>query len=241
VLTRFSLLVLIVFLPFSSWSNQVSEPNPFKIGVLYWSMDIPGQVIMREGLEAAAKALNQPAANNGERQIQLIPYVAGNGEEGIERQIKQMHDLITQKVDVIIVQPTDNAALSKPLQEANRQAIPVIAYDQYISGGKLHSFITSDNYQAGFLDGEYIASKFDNNFIIKIILVDYPHVSSTVLRVDGFLDALAEQQQQYKIISTYEAVEPVGGQKAAEAILRDFPEKNSIDVIFTVNDGGNLD
>jgi ribose transport system substrate-binding protein len=35
-------------------------------------------------------------------------------------------------------------------------------------------------------------------------------------------------------------VEPVSGRKAGEAILRDFPERNSIDAIFTVNDGGGL-
>lgn len=197
----FCLLFLSFLLPISSWSNQVSEASPFKVGVLYWSMDIPGQVIMRKGLEAAVKEVNQAAARKGERQLQLIPYVAGNGEQGIERQIKQMHDLITQKVDIIIVQPTDNAALAKPLQEANRQAIPVIAYDQYISGGKLHSFISSDNYQAGFLDGEYIAAKFANGYSIKVILVDYPHVSSTVLRVDGYLDALAEPAKLQNFIN----------------------------------------
>jgi len=51
--------------------------------------------------------------------------VAGNDEEGIERQIKQMCDLIRQRVDIIIVQATDNAALVKPLMKANALGIPV--------------------------------------------------------------------------------------------------------------------
>ncbi len=212
----------------------------YRIGVLYWSMDIPGQVLMREGLEAAAEEFNVKAINQREHQVKIIPYVAGNGDEGIERQISQMYELIDQKVDLIIVQPTDNAALAKPLIKANKQKIPVVAYDQYISGGKLHSFITSDNYQAGYLDGEYIASKFKANEVINIVLVDYPHVSSTVSRVDGFFDALSDQKQSYKILATYEAVEPVGGEKAASAILNTFPDKGSIDVIFAVNDGGGL-
>ncbi len=53
-----------------------------------------------------------------------------------------MYELIDQKVDLIIVQPTDNAALAKPLIKANKQKNPVVAYEQYILGGKLHSFIT---------------------------------------------------------------------------------------------------
>ncbi len=222
------------------FSSAVINSPAYRLGVLYWSMDIPCQVDMRNGLETAVEAYNRNAVSNNLRQITLIPHVAGNGDEGIERQIIQMHELVKAQVDLIIVQPTDNAALSKALQAANKNSIPVIAYDQYITGGKLHSFITSDNYQAGYLDGEYIASNFKPKKTINIILVDYPHVSSTVSRVDGFFDALDKHKQSYTILSTYEAVEPVGGQKAARQILNDFPEAGSIDVIFTVNDGGGL-
>jgi ribose transport system substrate-binding protein len=58
--------------------------------------------------------------------------------------------------------------------------------------------------------------------------------------VDGFLDALNKLGRKYKIVKSYKAVEPVSGKKAGEEILRDFPEKGSIDVVFTVNDGGGL-
>jgi ribose transport system substrate-binding protein len=75
---------------------------------------------------------------------------------------------------------------------------------------------------------------------IRLVLVEYPHVSSTVERVNGFLDALAQRNRKYKILKSYCAVEPVGGQKAAQDMLKDFPEPGSIDVIFTVNDGGGL-
>ena len=135
---------------------------------------------------------------------------------------------------------TDNAALGDPLIKANAKNIPVVAYDQYIRRGKLDSYLTSDNHQAGFLDGEYIASHFPDDKELKLVLVEYPHVSSTVERVNGFLDALRGYKQPYKIIGTYSAVEPVSGRKAGKKILKDFPAKDSIDVIFTVNDGGGL-
>ena len=47
-------------------------------------------------------------------------------------------------------------------------------------------------------------------------------------------------QQPYRIVKTYETVEPVAGKLTGEAILRDFPGKGSVDAIFTVNDGGRL-
>lgn len=212
----------------------------FRIGVLYWSMNIPGQVAMREGLEDETERINDAARKSADPTVVLEARVAGDGGEGIENQIRQMEEVIGSGVDLIIVQPTDNAALAIPLRHANSAGIPVIAYDQYISSGTLAAYRTSDNYQAGYLDGEYIASRFADDKEIRLVLVEYPHVSSTVERVNGFIDALDKSDQKYRILSTYSAVEPVSGKKAGEDILKDFPEKGSIDVIFTVNDGGGL-
>ncbi|MBN2640650.1 MAG: substrate-binding domain-containing protein [Victivallales bacterium] len=224
-------------------SLPVRETNnkeaPFVIGVLYWSMNIPGQVAMRKGLEAQAEEIN--ANSSHEKPVIILKeYVAGDGVAGMERQIRQMHELIDGKVDLIIVQPTDIAALREPLIRANKEKIPVIAYDQHIIDGQLACYITSDNYQAGYLDGEYVAANFPQNKKLRIILVEYPHVSSTVKRVDGFIDALEQYEQAYEIIKSYNAVEPEGGREAGAEILRDFPEPGSFDVIFTVNDGGGL-
>jgi ribose transport system substrate-binding protein len=218
-----------------------AQGKQYKVGVLYWSMSIPGQVAMREGLEAEAQRINDAAKASGKPRIVLEAKVAGDGEQGIENQIRQMHEFIAAKVDIIIVQPTDNAALAEPLVAANNANIPVVAYDQYISRGKLAAYRTSDNYQAGFLGGEYIAARFADKPEIKLVLVEYPHVSSTVERVNGFLDALTQAKKPYSLLKSYSAVEPVGGRKAAADILREFPEPGSIDVIFTVNDGGGLE
>jgi len=224
---------------------QAAENNNqktiFHIAVLYWSMDIAGQVTMREGIEHAASVINDKAIHNNLATIKLYPFVAGNGDAGIEKQIIQLDRLVEQgDMDLIIVQPTDNAALAKGLIKANNKGIPVVAYDQYISGGQLASYITSDNYQAGYLNGEYIASKFDNTYVIKLILVEYPYVSSTVERVNGFIDALADNKQRYSILGSYQAVTPQAGEVVAKDLLYDFPEKHSVDVVFTVNDGGGL-
>ncbi len=212
----------------------------FAVGVLYWSMNIPGQVAMRAGLEAEVKRLNAAASGEGGPQVKLIPHVAGDGDAGMERQIEQMNGLVGEKVDLIIVQPTDIAALSKPLVRANQAGIPVVAYDQHILGGDLACFLTSDNFQAGYLDGEYVAANFPAEQKLRMLLIEYPHVSSTVARIDGFIDALEEYGQAYTVLKTYMAVEPAGGAKAGAAILRDFPQKGSIDVIFSINDGGGL-
>lgn len=233
LITAFCCVILTAACTLSSTADE----RVLEVGALYWSMNIPGQVAMRKGIEAELARINNTSDSPT---LRLTAHVAGDDASGIERQIAQMNALVDSGVDIIIVQPTDNAALTAPLRRANRLGIPVIAYDQYISGGKLTAYLTSDNYQAGYLNGEYIAHLFDDTRTIQLILVEYPHVSSTVERVNGFLDALGERKQPYRILRTYTAVEPVSGKVAGESILRDFSEKNSVDVVFTVNDGGGL-
>lgn len=240
-LIRFSVFFLLIIVFSNIQATEKDDKRVFDIAVLYWSMDIPGQVAMREGIEDAKEIINIKALKNNLPTVRLHTYIAGNGEAGIEKQINQLDSLVDmQNVDLIIVQPTDNAALVKGLIKANQKNIPVVAYDQYIKGGKLASYITSDNYQAGYLNGEYIASKFDSSYVIKLVLVDYPYVTSTVDRVDGFIDGLSDNLQAYTVLRSYQAVEPMAGLRAAKQILQDFPDKHSIDVVFTVNDGGGL-
>ena len=210
----------------------------FHAGVLYWSETIGGQIAMSRGLEKEAENINKRAVEKGLPIVELDIQVAGDGPKGIENQIIQMNKMIDLKKDIIIIQPTDIAAFGQVLKRANQENIPVVAYDQHIIGGRLSCYLTSDNYQAGYLDGEYVASCFDNKYRIKIIIVEYPNVSSTVERVNGFIDALEKMNQSFDIVRTYQAVDPESGIKAASLILRDFPEKGSFDVVFSINDGG---
>lgn len=216
--------------------SPVDAPRPQRrIGVLYWSNTIAGQLAMRRGVEAEAKRLLAAGAK-----FELLPFVAGDGPDGQARQVEQMRALIEQRVDGILVQPTDNVVLGPTLRLANEAKIPVVAWDQYVEGGELAAFVTSDNRQAGRFDGEYIASRFGTERPIRLVLVEYPQVSSTVERLDAFLAALTASGRRYTILRTYEAVEPVGGAAVGQQLLRDFPERGSIDVVFTVNDGGGL-
>ncbi|WP_413561513.1 substrate-binding domain-containing protein [Bdellovibrio sp. HCB209] len=219
--------------------SSVSFAKDWKVAVLYWSMKIDGQVAMRKGLEEQVEIYNKE--NKGKNSIVLVPYVAGEGRKGIENQATQMQQALKEKPDVIIIQPTDNSTLASSLQEANSLKIPVIAYDQYIVNGELTAFITSANYNAGQDNGEYVTSLFKSDQVIKIAVFEYPAVSSTTERVDGFFDSLRAQNTRFKVVGVYQAVDPDSGRTAVKKFLKDFPDKGSVDVVFTVNDGGGLE
>lgn len=214
--------------------------SPFEIGLLFWSETILGQVAMKNGLEKQLEKINLSRKKLNYPPIKSKVFIAGDGPLGTTNQINQMKKLLEDPPDLIIIQPTDSASLSKLVLKANQLKVPVITFDQYVQDAKQLSFITSNNYQAGYLNGEYIDSHFDDLYEIKLILVEYPQISSTVSRVNGLIQALEYGKQRYKIIKNYSAVDPDSGKIAAKQILKDFPSKNSIDVIFTVNDGGGL-
>ncbi|WP_232469293.1 substrate-binding domain-containing protein [Bdellovibrio bacteriovorus] len=199
-------------------------------------MKIEGQVAMRKGFEEEIEKFNKASADK----IKVIPYVAGEGRKGILNQTAQLDDALKKAPNVIVIQPTDNSALARGLQEANTKGIPVIAYDQYIVNGNLASFLTSDNYQGGRDNGDYIEKTFEKGSTIRIVVFEYPQVSSTMDRVDGFFDSLREHNRNFKVLKRYQAVDPASGEAAAKQFLKDFPEKGSVDLILTVNDGGGI-
>lgn len=216
--------------------TSVPAAADWVVPVLYWSMKIEGQVAMRKGLEEEIHQFNKSSAEK----IVLIPYVAGEGRKGTLTQVNQFEEALNKNPRAIIVQPTDNSALAAGLLEANRKKIPVIAYDQYIVKGQLLSFLSSDNFQAGLDNGEYIDSRFGKGKPLRIVVMEYPRVSSTMDRVDGFFVALRRNKRSFKVLKRYEAVDPDSGTAAAKEFIKDFPTPGSVDVILSVNDGGGL-
>ncbi len=233
------LATLLIFTALNSFGDGNSK---YDIGVVYWSKTIECQLLMRDGLYQKAIEIDKEAQAKNKRGINLIEQYGGDGEEGIKNQVSIMDNFIKEGVDALIVQPMDSAALKNSLLEANRKNIPVITYDGYIMGkGEIASYIVSDNFMLGYYDGEYIASMFENSKNLKIVILDYPYQQNAIKRVDGFITALEDNNQKYTILKTYISVEPKGAKIAAKNILNDFPQKDSIDVIFANNDGGSLE
>jgi len=213
----------------------LASPQRVDIGVVYWSMAIPGQVAMRRGLEREAQRLGR---EDPHRAIHLHPAVGGSGPDAIQNQRQAMYRFVGKAMDAIILQPIDSAALSQPVQVANQAGIPVFAYDQYVLEGTLDCYISSNNHLAGYLDGEYLAHRFrDRKEPLRLVIVEFPFASSTVERVEGLRDALHDAKRSYTIVGRYQAVEPESGRQAGREILAKHP-RGTIDAIFCVNDGG---
>ena len=103
------------------------------------------------------------------------------------KQTSQIENFITKKVDIILLNAVDTKGIAAAVQQAKDAGIPVIAVDTNAEGG-VDATVTSDNYQAGKLAGEYVIEQLGGKG--KIAIIDGPPVSAVTDRIKGFEDAI---------------------------------------------------
>jgi ribose transport system substrate-binding protein len=74
------------------------------------------------------------------------------------KQLSDIEDLLQKDPSVMLITPQDSDAIKPAVEACNKKGVPVVIIDIGASGGKVDSFIISDNEQGGRLAGEYIAA-----------------------------------------------------------------------------------
>lgn len=155
--------------------EEKAKDGDIKIGVSLSTLNNPFFVSIREGVEEVAKNEN-------------VETVITDAQNDSSTQNNQVEDLITQGVDLIVINPVDSTAISTSVQKANEANIPVICVDRKADEGELVSFIASNNVEGGKLAGEYILEKVGENAEV-IQLEGIPGASSTRERGEGFTES----------------------------------------------------
>jgi len=73
------------------------------------------------------------------------------------KQLSDIEDLLQKNPKVMLITPQDSDAIKPAVEACNKKGVPVVIIDIGASGGRIDSFIISDNEQGGRLAGEYIA------------------------------------------------------------------------------------
>ena len=117
----------------------------------------------------------------------------------VARQIAQMEDLIQQKVDAIIIWPTNGKAVIPAVRKAQQAGIPVIVTNSNIAE-EGHQFVKSfsgpDNITQGSRAAEIMCDKFKDMGIDKeakvVQISGQPGYTTAIERAKGFEDRLPE-------------------------------------------------
>ncbi len=147
------------------------------------------------------------------------------------KQIAQIEDFISRKVDAIVVCPVDSKGVGQGIIEANNANIPVFTADIAAQEGKVVAHIASDNVAGGRLAGEYLAKVLKEKG--KVAIVNQPAITSVLDRVQGFKEAITKFPE-------IKLVADVNGQgvrdrslQVTSDILQSNPDLNGI---FGIND-----
>lgn len=151
------------------------------------------------------------------------------------RQNDQIEMFIHQKVDALIIAPTDSSGISPLIKEASNRGLPVFTVDITAKDAEVVCHIASDNYQGGYLLGRFLAEQLNGKG--KIAIIDHPTVTSVQERVRGFEDAVKE-------FPNLEIVQKVPGDGQRDKAMRTAQDliasRPDLDAIFGINDDSAL-
>jgi ABC-type sugar transport system substrate-binding protein len=120
----------------------------------------------------------------------VIMYDAGE-HKNIAKQVSQMEDLITNKVDVICIVPGTNVTAMAQIDQAIAQGIPVINVNIMSDNPKVLGRIRSDDYEMGLLQGEFIVKALKGNGNV-VMMSGVSGNSAFINRAKGFQEYVAK-------------------------------------------------
>lgn len=202
----------------SDSTGQKNSDDKLTIGLTVGTLANPFFVAMGKGVEEAGKELG-------------AEVLVESAEYDLAKQTSQIENFITKKVDVILLNAVDTKGIAAAVQQAKDAGIPVIAVDTNAEGG-VDATVTSDNYQAGKLAGEYVIEQLGGKGNIAII--DGPPVSAVTDRIKGFEDAIKDSN--LKVVAKQNGE---GNREKALTVMESILQANpsgSIDAVFAIND-----
>jgi len=190
-----------------------------KVGLSISTLNNPFFVSLRDGAEAAAEEAG-------------FEITTADAQNDAATQVSDIEDLLQQNIDVLLVNPTDSAAVVSAIESANDSGVPVITVDRTADGGDVVTHIASDNVAGGEMAGKFIAEQLNEEGQV-VELEGIPGASATNERGKGF----------HNIVDPMDGIEFVASQSAnfdrsegltvMENILQGT---DSLDAVFAHND-----
>ena len=171
------------------------------------------------------------ARAGGRKEDATVLVQAPTSELAVDEQIAIVENLLTQKVDALIVAPADSILMKPVLTRASKQ-VPVILLDTDIPGWKEKStYIGSDNFSAGLKAGHYLKKRMHGKGTIAL-LTGIPGSVTGDQREAGMRTAIKGTDIKVvgEVAADYDRLKAVG---AMEDLLQTHPD---VDAVFATND-----
>ncbi len=207
-------------------ANQ--KENCYRIGVSYMTMNNEFYKIVNEEI------LNR-AEMEGDQVILRDPALDA------KRQIEQIEEMLAMDVDVLVVTPVDGKRLSEVLNRAKGQGVYIVVVDTNLEDERLADCtITSDNYSAGCLVGQYFLKEnqlgenpFGEKQDVNLLVMTHDSAKSGQDRVRGFLDVVEKSDRVHVV----QRINCDGQLEIAMPKIEEVIRKGTaFDTVFCLND-----
>ena len=201
--------------------GTAAAAQPIKIGMTFQELNNPYFVTMQ-------KALRDAAASIG------ATVVVTDAHHDVSKQISDVEDMLQQKIDILLVNPTDTTGITSAVTSAHNAGVVVVAVDAN-ANGPVDSFVGSKNYDAGVMACDYLAKAIGDKGDVAIL--DGIPVVPILERVRGCKAALAKHPD-VKVVDTQN-----GRQERATALTvteNMISAHPTLKGVFSVNDGGSM-
>lgn len=212
------LILTLTAMGFAGCTPKNETESSGKIGLIVSTLNNPFFVSLKEGAEQKAASLG-------------LEIIVLDSQNDPAKELANMEDLLTQGVDVILINPTDSDAVGNAIKAANDKKIPVITLDRGANSGTVVTHIASDNLAGGVMAGEFIVEKLNGSGKV-VELEGIAGTSAARDRGQGFNEAIAGTGLEVvaKQVADFDRTK---GLSVMENILQAQPEINAV---FAHND-----
>lgn len=121
------------------------------------------------GLQAGAKRYTVADVPYFKKAVEAAGYTAlvQFAENSQQTQIDQAQSVLTQGIDVMVLQPVDVKAAAQIVTMAHQQGVPVISYNDLVANAKITAFVGRSGVDAGALSATAAVAAFPTgNYVI---------------------------------------------------------------------------
>lgn len=200
-------------------SSETADGEGYVVALCNYSIGNSWRAQMEQEFVAEAEKLKAEGV--------VSEYYITNSNEDINKQISDMQDLITKKVDAIVITAASPTALAPVVEEAAEAGIKVVSFDNVVETDEQVATVGIDEKEFGRIGAEWLVDKLDGKGKI-VVLNGIAGTATDSLRWGG-AEEVFKQYPDIEILGSANASwDYAQGKAAMESMLSAYPEIDGV-------------
>lgn len=219
----------------SNSNNNISTQTETSANIPSSDRKMRIAVLPKDTVQSFWVEIKQGAYKAAEEEGVEVLWAGTSSSSDIDGQAKLVNYFTTEnKVDAIVIAPSDERALVLPVENAVKANIPVVVIDSDLRSEKISSFVATDNIEAGQKCAKKAAEYIEKNDKV-LMLCHQKGSASTEAREEGFKIGMGifAPEAQLIIDEEYAGSTVEQATEVAIKLLKKYPD---VKLVFTTNE-----